>query len=77
MSADLAIFGQPQDVYDAYARSVRAEYAHVEEAAYRAGRANILRHFLGQQSLYADEYFADMYDEQARDNLQRELATLA
>lgn len=76
MSADLAIFGQPEDVYDAYARSVRIEYAHVDEASYRAGRAHILRHFLGQSTLYADAYFADMYDTQARVNLTRELATL-
>lgn len=77
MSADVAIFGQPQDVYDAYARSVRVEYAHVDDASYRAGRANILRHFLSQKVLYADDYFADMYDQQARENLERELAALA
>lgn len=76
ISADLAILGQPQDVYDNYARSVRVEYAHVDEASYRAGRAKVLNHFLSLPTLYADAYFADLYDGQARDNLQRELLTL-
>ncbi|NHZ97860.1 pantetheine-phosphate adenylyltransferase [Massilia sp. CCM 8734] len=76
---DLAILGQAADVYDGYARAVRAEYQHVEEADYLAGRERILAHFHAQAvagTLYPDAYFADLYNERARDNLARELETL-
>lgn len=76
---DLAILGQAADVYDGYARAVRAEYRHVEETDYLAGRERILAHFHAQAragTLYPDAYFADLYNERARGNLARELATL-
>ena len=80
LGADLAILGQDGDVYDAYAASVRIEYAHVEQAAYRGGRATVLAHFLRSAkagTLYADAFFAERYTERAIDNLTREIATLA
>ena len=79
LGADLAILGQPQDVYESYARKVRIEYAHVDDAAYAAGRKAILAHFLtlaASGTLYTDSYFADMYTDSAHDNLKREIATL-
>ena len=79
LGADLAILGQPADVYDDYARSVRVEYGHVDEASYRAGRGVILAHFLANAEagiLYADDYFRDMYGATARENLARELNML-
>jgi pantetheine-phosphate adenylyltransferase len=79
LGADLAILGQPADVYDNYASAVRLEYGHVDEASYRTGRAAVLAHFLAAAeagTLYADSYFADLYQETARDNLAREIAAL-
>lgn len=80
LGADLAILGQNADVYDNYADTVRAEYRHVEDAAYRQGRSVVLAHFLRlaeQGTLYADGFFAELYTERAIDNLQREISTLA
>ncbi len=79
LGSDLAILGQPEDVYDTYARSVRAEYSHVDDASYKAGRKNALTHFhrIAQaDSLYADRYFSNLYTEQALENIAREIATL-
>jgi pantetheine-phosphate adenylyltransferase len=79
LGADLAILGQPEDVYDNYARSVRIEYAHVDDASYRAGRAAVLAHFLNAArggTLYADAYFRGMYQDAAIDNLVREIGQL-
>jgi pantetheine-phosphate adenylyltransferase len=79
LGADLAILGQPADVYDAYASSVRVEYSHINEANYRAGRRAVLAHFLALAdagTLYADDYFRQLYGEAARENLARELAAL-
>lgn len=78
-SVDLAILGQPEDIYDAYARNVRAEYAHVADDAWRTGRVRVLQHFLTQAQagvLYPDPYFASLYLQQANINLARELAAL-
>ncbi len=79
LGADLAILGQPDDVYDTYAKSVRSEYAHVDDASYMAGRKKALSYFhriAGARALYADGYFSNLYNEQAMDNMARELATL-
>ena len=79
LGADLAILGQPADVYDTYAHSVRAEYGHVDEASYRTGRRAVLAHFLALAeagALYADAYFHQLYGEAARENLAREIAAL-
>ena len=79
LGADLAILGQPRDVYQSYARKVRLEYNHVDDASYVAGRKTVLAHFLKlaqQRTLYADAYFAELYNEAARDNLEREIGAL-
>jgi predicted metal-dependent HD superfamily phosphohydrolase len=66
MSADLSILRAAPDRYDRYARDVRAEYAHVDDESWRAGRTAVLQSLL-----------AIAPDEQARSNIARELATLA
>jgi predicted metal-dependent HD superfamily phosphohydrolase len=64
--ADLAILGAAPDRYDRYARDVRAEYAHVDDDAWRAGRVAVLESLLTIAP-----------DESARSNIARELAALA
>lgn len=76
IGADLAILGQPEDVYQRYADNVRIEYGHVPLPRYQHGRAQVLRHFLGLDAIYADPYFAERYEAQARANLEAELAGL-
>ena len=72
LDADLAILGSDRERYDEYVRQVRQEYAHVPDAAFRAGRNAILRKFLDRPRLYfTDEFFA-RFEEQARANLERE-----
>ncbi len=76
VSIDLAILGRPEPEYDAYAEAIRAEYAHVPDALYRAGRAGVLRRFLEAPAIYADPGFGARYEAQARRNLAREIARL-
>jgi predicted metal-dependent HD superfamily phosphohydrolase len=79
LGVDLAILGQPDDVYDAYSRSVREEYGHIDDAQYRAGRTSILEHFkrsANDGTLFIDAWFSDMYTAQALENISRELAAL-
>jgi predicted metal-dependent HD superfamily phosphohydrolase len=66
ISADLSILGAEPSRYDRYASDVRAEYAHVDDASWRAGRTAVLQRLLTIAP-----------DERARSNLARELARLA
>jgi predicted metal-dependent HD superfamily phosphohydrolase len=76
VSIDLSILGQPPADYDAYAAAIRAEYAHVPDAAFRAGRAAVLRRFLAAPAIYPDANFRRRYEAQARANIAREIASL-
>ena len=71
---DLGIIGSSPDVYDRYAEQIRLEYAFVPEAAYRAGRAGILREF-DMREIYKTPAFQRL-ERQAHINLQREIRRL-
>jgi len=80
LSVDLAILGQEEEVYRAYARGIRAEYAHVPDALYNAERSKVLAHLRGKAqagTLFADPYFTANYTEVAIANMSAELALLA
>jgi pantetheine-phosphate adenylyltransferase len=79
LGADLAILGQSDAIYKKYTQAVRKEYAWVEEAAYRAGRKQVLQHFLAEAesgTLYADPYFKALYGANAARNLKGEIDAL-
>lgn len=71
---DLGILSAGPAHYDAYAAQIRAEYAHVEDHAYRIGRADILRRF-NQRRIYKTTAFAGR-EHLAHANLEREIASL-
>lgn len=75
--ADLAVLARPQPQYDDYARAIRAEYAHVPPADFRAGRARILRALLDRPAIYATAPARAAWEAPARANLKRELDQLA
>lgn len=77
VSIDLSIFGARAAAYDRYAAAIREEYGFVPDEAFRAGRAAVLRKFLDAPVIYPDERFRARLEVQARENLARELATLA
>jgi pantetheine-phosphate adenylyltransferase len=79
LGVDLAILGQDEDIYDSYARAIRAEYSHAPEALYRQRRCSALEHLLRKaetENLYLDPYFAEQYNDRAKSNLKREIAIL-
>lgn len=77
VSIDLSILGADPGAYDAYAGAVRAEYAHVPEDLFRAGRRRVLEGFLAAPRLFPDDAFEHRYGAAARRNLTRELSALA
>lgn len=76
LDADLAVLAAGRKRYDAYARAVRAEYAHVPATDFAAGRAAILETLLRRERLYRTTAGRERWDPAARANLTRELAAL-
>ena len=79
LGADLAILGQNPDIYDAYALAIRAEYQSVPTEVFNTNRKNALVHLRDKaqaQQLYASPYFSAQYNDQAIENMTREIANL-
>jgi predicted metal-dependent HD superfamily phosphohydrolase len=76
LDADLSILGADPPTYDAYARAIREEHAHVTDDRFRAGRAAVLEGFLARDRLFLTPGGVDRYEAAARANLTRELAAL-
>ena len=74
--ADLSILAAPPDRYAEYAAEVRAEYAHVPDAAFRAGRSRVLLDLLEHRALFHTPPGRDSYEPAARHNLRTELSLL-
>ena len=75
IDADLAVLAADQAAYQAYADGVRREYAHVDDAAWRTGRAALLRSFIDRSRLFHLDVEPDR-ERRARANLGAELARL-
>lgn len=75
--ADLAILASPPQRYDEYAGDVRREYAHLDEATFRAGRADVLRGLLTRAALFHTPLARRRWEADARANLAREISLLA
>ena len=76
LDADLAILGAEPAAYQSYVNGVRAEYSHVDDAAWLVGRSTVLHRFLERPRLFATQYMHDTYEHRARANIQAELASL-
>lgn len=75
--ADLAILAAPRERYDAYAAGVRADFAHVGDDDFRAGRAVVLRDLLERPHLFSTPQARSLWEDAARANVERELADLS
>ncbi|MGK0186824.1 MAG: putative metal-dependent HD superfamily phosphohydrolase [Verrucomicrobiales bacterium] len=71
---DLLVLASDEAGYEQYAEAIRKEYAHVPAEAFSQGRAKVLGRIL-QQSIYVTEHFRG-FEEQARSNLEAEIAAL-
>jgi predicted metal-dependent HD superfamily phosphohydrolase len=77
LDADLAVLGSDPAAYQAYARGVRVEYAHVGDAAWREGRGQVLRDLLARDPLYATAPARARWATRAAANMTAELASLS
>lgn len=75
--ADLGILAAPRERYDEYVAGVRADFAHVAEADFRAGRAAVLRDLATKPHLFHTSQARELWETAARTNLEREISELA
>lgn len=76
LDVDLSILGASPAIFDAYEHQIRAEYAAVEEDAFRTRRCRILQQFLDRPRIYHTDQFHEQFETQARDNLARSIRQL-
>ena len=76
LDADLSILGTDADLYDRYTAGIRAEYAHLDDEAWRVGRAMVLQGFLERPQLFFTAAGRERFEAAARRNIERELLSL-
>ncbi|MFC6153125.1 hypothetical protein [Nocardioides yefusunii] len=74
--ADLAILAAAPERYEAYVAGVRQEYASVPDELFAQGRAEVLRHFLGREHVFASAAARSAWEADARRNATDELRRL-
>ena len=73
---DLAILGATAEQYDAYTRQIRVEYDFVDDSAFATGRRHVVETLLSADEIYVLAPLRAALEQQARTNLERELARL-
>jgi len=76
LDIDMAILGQSWDVYEAYCQKIRKEYSIYPDFLYKKGRKKALKSFLEQKRIFKTDFFNEKYENTARENISKELATL-
>ncbi|NUR05451.1 MAG: hypothetical protein HOQ22_07120 [Nocardioidaceae bacterium] len=74
--ADLAILAADADRYASYTAGVRAEYAHVPDEQFAAGRAAVLRDLLAKPTLFHTPAARERWEDAARSNVSAEVRRL-
>lgn len=76
LDADLSILGSNPQEYENYARAIRQEYSWLDDAAYRAGRKQVLINFLTREKIFSTLPIQASLENIARQNIQTEIKSL-
>ncbi|QCE43512.1 hypothetical protein E9099_07835 [Psychroserpens sp. NJDZ02] len=76
LDLDLSILGTDWNTYKKYISNIRKEYKIYPDFMYNPGRKKVLNHFLERENLYFTEHYKKQYEQQARENLSREIKLL-
>jgi len=71
--ADLSILGRDNLAYQQYCENIRKEYSIYPDFLYKKGRKKVILHFLNMDKIFKTDVFFDLYEKQARLNLENEL----
>jgi len=73
---DLSILGQSWEIYSIYFKNVRKEYSIYPDLIYNPGRKKVLTHFLARNRIFKTDYFFHKFEQQAKQNIQKEVDML-
>lgn len=73
---DLSILGANPERFAEFEEQIRFEYAWVPPDIYRKRRSELLQFFLGKPRLYGTNFFHDLLETQARQNVAQAIAVL-
>lgn len=71
---DMTILGSEPEQYKRYSKQIRQEYSVFTDQEFKRGRTAFLDHFLTKDRIYHTQFYNDMYEQKARNNMQREYA---
>lgn len=74
---DLSILGAPAEQYQQYATGVRQEYHWVPKEEFAEKRTHVLKNFLNRENIYHTPHAQNLWQNQAKTNLNQEIQTLA
>ncbi|MGH8893296.1 MAG: HD domain-containing protein [Actinomycetes bacterium] len=74
--ADLVVLAGNATAYGRYVEAVREEYGHLDDRAFRTGRAAVLRALLDRPALFRTDHGRTTWETPARANLTAELRHL-
>ena len=74
--ADLCILGSSWETYLKYTEQIQKEYTFYPEILFMIGRRKVLNHFLDMNRIFKSDYFFARYEQQARQNIEKELHIL-
>lgn len=77
VDTDLAILGSSWETYQNYALQIRREYSIYPDILYKPGRRKVIQHFLNQEQIYKTDFFRNLYESNAKQNLKSELKSLS
>jgi predicted metal-dependent HD superfamily phosphohydrolase len=69
LDCDMAIIGASPERFAAYEAGIRAEYGHVPDDAYRAGRSAFLCKLLAKREIFLSKHFRERFEARARENV--------
>ena len=73
---DLKILAKHWDNYKIYFEQIRKEYRIYPDFLYKPGRAKALKHFLENEFIFQTDEFRGLYEEKARQNIEKEISIL-
>lgn len=73
---DMSILGSSKEVYKAYTKAIQEEYSTIPKLLYRIGRKRFIKQLLSREWVFNTKVYRDVYEKQARVNLNCELKSL-
>ncbi|OTG66593.1 HD domain-containing protein [Acinetobacter silvestris] len=73
LDIDLAILGSDRKRFEEYEQQIQQEYSWVEPDLYNIKRSEVLQYFYAMQPIYQTEYFQNILEKRAKNNLETTL----